>query len=74
MIEKKIIRNLKDIVGKDSVYTENSDRITHSYDATQKSYLPDVVVYVKSAEQVSEVVKIASSYSIPILAFRIRMT
>lgn len=68
MIEKKIIRSLRDIAGKDSVYTENSDRITHSYDATQKSYLPDVVVYVKSAEQVSEIVKIANDHSIPILA------
>ena len=67
MMEKKIIRSLRDIVGKENVYTENSDRITHSYDATQKSYLPDVVVYAQSAEQVSEVVKIADSLSIPLL-------
>ncbi|MBW1635012.1 MAG: FAD-binding protein [Deltaproteobacteria bacterium] len=67
MMEKKIIRSLRDIVGKENVYTENSDRITHSYDATQKSYLPDVVVYAHSAEQVSEVVKIADSLSIPLL-------
>ena len=67
MIEKKVIRSLKGIVGKDNVYTENSDRITHSYDATQKSFLPDVVVYVQSAEQVSGVVKIAGKNSIPLL-------
>jgi len=67
MIEKKIISSLKGIVGKDNVYTENSDRITHSYDATQKSFLPDVVVYAESAEQVSGIVKIAGENSIPLL-------
>jgi len=67
MIEKKVIQGLKNIVGKDNVYTDNSDRITHSYDATQKSFLPDIVVYAKSAEQVSEVVKLANTNLIPIL-------
>lgn len=68
MIEKSVVQSLRDVVGKDNVYTDNSDRITHSYDATQKSYLPDVVVYAKSAEQVSKVVKLANSNLIPVLA------
>ncbi len=68
MIEKKVLQSLKAIVGKDNVYTDKSDKITHSYDATQKSYLPDVVVYVESATQVSEIVKIANTHLIPVLA------
>jgi len=68
MIEKKILQLLRAVVGKENVYTDKSDKITHSYDATQKSYLPDVVVYAESAGQVSEIVKLANSHLIPILA------
>ena len=68
MIEKKVLQRLKAIAGKDNVYTDKSDKITHSYDATRKSYLPDVVVYAESAGQVSEIVKLANSHLIPILA------
>jgi glycolate oxidase len=68
MIEKKVLSSLKAIVGKDNVHTDKSDKITHSYDATRKSYLPDVVVYAESAEQVSEIVKLANSHLIPLIA------
>jgi glycolate oxidase len=68
MIEKKVLQSLKGIVGKDNVYTDKTDKITHSYDATQKSYLPDVVVYAECAAQVSEIVKIANTHVIPVLA------
>ncbi len=68
MIEKKIIQSLRAIAGRDNVYTDKSDKITHSYDATQKSYLPDVVVYAVSTGQVSEIVKLANDHLIPILA------
>ena len=68
MIDKKVLQSLKAVVGKDNVYTDNSDKITHSYDATRKSYLPDVVVYADSVGQVSEIVKLANSHLIPLLA------
>ncbi len=68
MIEKKVLKSLRAVVGKDNVYTDKSDKITHSYDATRKSYLPDVVVYAESAGQVSEIVKLANDHLIPILA------
>ncbi len=68
MIEKKVLQSLRAIVGKDNVHTDKSDKITHSYDATRKSYLPDVVVYAESAGQVSKVVKLANNHLIPLLA------
>ena len=68
MIEKKVLQRLKAIVGKNNVHTDKSDKITHSYDATRKSYLPDVVVYAESAGQVSKVVKLANNHLIPLLA------
>jgi glycolate oxidase len=63
----QLVTELIDIVGKDNVLTAMSDRITHSYDATQEKHLPDVVVYVASTEEVSRVVKLANRLKIPIL-------
>ncbi len=63
----QLVTELIDIVGKDNVLTAMSDRITHSYDATQEKHLPDVVVYAASTEEVSRVVKLANRLKIPIL-------
>ncbi len=67
MIDKTVLKRLTAIVGKENVFDQKSDRITHSYDATGKSYLPDVVVYAGSAAEVSEVMKLANRYLIPVL-------
>ncbi len=67
MLNKKLIKELSDVVGKENISAENSDRITHSYDATQESHLPDVVIYAESTEQVREIVKLAHLYCVPIL-------
>ncbi len=67
MIDKAVLKQLMAIVGKKNVFAEKSDLITHSYDATGKSYLPDAVVYVCSAAEVSEVMKLANRYLIPVL-------
>lgn len=63
----QVVSELIHIVGKDNVLTAMSDRITHSYDATQEKHLPDVVVYAASTEEVSRVVKLANRLKIPIL-------
>ncbi len=63
----QLVTELIDIVGKDNVLTAMSDRITHSYDATQEKHLPDVVVYAASTEEVSQVVKIANRLKMPLL-------
>lgn len=63
----ELVTELVAIAGKDNVLTAMSDRITHSYDATQEKHLPDVVVYAASTEEVSRVVKLANRLNIPIL-------
>jgi len=67
MIEARVVRILEDIAGKKNVSTALSDRLTHSYDATQQKYLPDVVVYAETTEQVSRIVKRANEERIPVL-------
>ena len=44
MIDKKIIDELVQILGKDNVLTSKAERICYSYDATQLSFLPEVIL------------------------------
>ncbi|MCP4343741.1 MAG: FAD-binding protein [Desulfobulbaceae bacterium] len=62
-----VVEQLIDIVGKENVSTAVTDKITHSYDATQEKHLPDVVVYAGTTEEVSQVVKLANRWEVPIL-------
>lgn len=62
-----VVKQLVELVGAKNVSTEVTDKITHSYDATQDQYLPDVVVYASSAQEVSQVVKLANRLKIPVL-------
>lgn len=62
-----VVEQLVELVGQKNVSTETTDKITHSYDATQEQYLPDVVVYARSAQEVSQVVKLANRLKIPII-------
>jgi len=62
-----VVERLIEIVGKEHVSTAATDMITHSYDATQEKHLPDVVVYARTTEEVSRVVKLANELEIPVL-------
>ncbi len=66
MLSEQIINELNSIVGKDNVFTSKADRICYSYDATQKSFLPDVVVHPGSTDEISRVMKLANRELIPV--------
>ncbi|HEX9874357.1 MAG TPA: FAD-linked oxidase C-terminal domain-containing protein [Deferrimonas sp.] len=66
MIEPRILRILKDIVGKENVSADRADLICYSYDATQQQFLPDVVVHPGSAHEISLILKMANSEKIPV--------
>ncbi|MCP3889548.1 MAG: FAD-binding protein [Desulfobulbaceae bacterium] len=67
MMNIDVVERLIEIVGKEHVSTAATDMITHSYDATQEKHLPDVVVYARTTEEVSRVVKLANELEIPVL-------
>ncbi|MDK9708100.1 MAG: FAD-binding protein [Desulforhopalus sp.] len=66
-MDATIITELEAIVGAENVSTSATDKITHSYDATQQRYLPDAVVYATTTEEVAKVVKLANLARIPVL-------
>jgi glycolate oxidase len=66
-MNNEVVEKLVELVGAKNVSTETTDKITHSYDATQEQYLPDVVVYASSVQEVSQVVKLANRLKIPVI-------
>jgi glycolate oxidase len=66
MLDKKIITTLQQICGKKQVLTDKADLICYSYDATQRQFLPDVVVHPGSAEEISQIMKLANEKKIPV--------
>jgi glycolate oxidase len=67
MINESAIGELQEIVGKENVLTASEDLKTYSYDGTSSwIHDPDVVVFPKTAEQISDIMKLANTYKIPV--------
>jgi glycolate oxidase len=59
VIDKKTLKELQTIVGKQHLLTEPEDLVAYSYDGTFAERRPDVVVNPDSTEQVSQVMEVA---------------
>jgi glycolate oxidase len=68
MADRRLVRELQAIVGTDGVLHRPEDLLVYEYDATIERGLPQVVVLPTSAEQVSQVVKLAGRHGLPIVA------
>jgi glycolate oxidase len=67
MLDKKVVSELRNIVGKDAVLTSREDLNAYSYDGTATwAHTPDVVVLPTTAEQVSQILKLANENKIPV--------
>lgn len=67
MIDQKIVSELKEVLGSERVLTSKEDLVCYSYDATSLSYMPDLVVSALNTQEVSEIMKIASKYEVPVI-------
>jgi glycolate oxidase len=66
MLSEPILKELESIVGRDNVRTEKADLICYSYDATQKSFLPDAVVHPGSTAEIGLIMKLANRALVPV--------
>lgn len=65
-LNQEMIDQLTEITDKDRVLTSLDERYTYAYDASFGTYLPDVVVFPKTAEEVAQIVKLANQEKIPV--------
>lgn len=67
MIEKNNISRLRQILGQENVFDDYETRVCYSYDATNIKYLPDLVVFPKTPQQISEILRLANSALFPVI-------
>jgi len=67
LIAPSIIKELTRIVGKENILAELKDLLSYSYDATMRQEMPDVIVFPRSTEQVSAIMKLAHRERIPVV-------
>ncbi len=62
----KFKKELERVIGKKNITDDSEDLYLYSYDATFKNSLPEVVVFGESTQQISQVLKLASKYRVPV--------
>ncbi|MCQ2070534.1 MAG: FAD-binding oxidoreductase, partial [archaeon] len=65
-IDQKVIEELEKVVGKDRISTSPAVLYTYGFDSSIYHHNPDVVVQPISTEEVSEIMKIAYKYEVPV--------
>ena len=65
---QKALSELIRVVGEERVLSAIEDRICYSYDGTKQKVLPDIVVRPGDTNDVSNTLKIANKYEVPIYA------
>ncbi len=65
---QKALNELIRVLGKERVLSAIEDRICYSYDGTKQKVLPDIVVRPGGTNDVSNALKIANKYEVPIYA------
>jgi glycolate oxidase len=66
MLNTEFITKLEQIAGKEYVSTAQADLICYSYDATQKQFLPDVVVHPGTPDEISRIMRLANETRVPV--------
>ncbi len=66
-MNRKIIEELKALLGSGRVLTEAEELICYSYDATPKEFMPDAVVFPHDAGEISKIVKLCLQYDTPLV-------
>ncbi len=66
MINKQDIIHFENIVGKENIYSDKAHLIAYSYDATKVRYEPELVLFPKSEQDISDILKYCNKKGITI--------
>jgi len=67
MIDAKHLKHFSDIVGDDNIYSDKAHLIAYSYDATREHFEPDAVIFPRSEEDISAILKYCNEHKIIIV-------
>jgi glycolate oxidase len=63
-VPDSLYRKLEEITGSGGITNDPEELVCYSYDATARSYLPDVIVFPSSTLQVSKILELATRHSV----------
>jgi hypothetical protein len=64
MLKPDVLQKFASIFGPERCKTSKEDLLTYAYDAYVHEYLPDAVLFPKSAQEGSQIMKTASSHNV----------
>ena len=64
MLSSDILGKFRSIVGQDRCKTTKEDLLTYAYDACIYEFLPDAILFPKSEQEVSEIMKLAHAHNV----------
>ena len=67
MLNEDHIQALREIAGAEHVATSRTALLTHSFDATQRQFMPEVVVHPATTGEVAAIVRLAARHGLPLL-------
>lgn len=65
-LEKSLLLSLQTIFTQGRFSTDPVDLLTYAYDATHNHYPPQAVVWPETSQEISEVMKLACEYKVPV--------
>ena len=68
MLERRLVRSLARIVGRQHVLTQPADLLVYSYDSSTARGMPDAAVLPASTEEVSRILRLCSQHRVPFVA------
>ena len=64
MLNPDVLRKFVSVVGPERCKTSKEDLLTYAYDAYVQEYLPDAILFPKTAPEVSQIMKVASAHNV----------
>ncbi len=64
MLNQEVLKKFASIVGPERCKTSQEDRLTYAYDAYVHEYLPDAVLFPRTGQEVSQIMKVASAHNV----------
>ena len=63
----KLIKRLEKLLGEENITTRPEDLLCYSFDATREEFIPDVVVFPSTPEEVVKIMELAWEEEVPVI-------